>query len=642
MSNIDSTGSRLPGSPMASHIGKQEPIGSDVAARTYEQTSSIPQLVAEVGMKADAVALVSGSQTMSYGVLNTRANQLAHLLRQLGIGPDIPVAIALERSTEALVAALAIMRAGGAYLPLDLSNPPERLALMLKDAHPPVVISDTRNAWLPLPNGARLIRLNVDEKAIACQSTEAPEPDIRPEQLAYLIYTSGSTGQPKGVQVTHGGLSNLANWHKRVFGITGCDRASQVASFGFDAAVWEVWPYLATGACVVVLDEIGQMSAESVRDWFVEQTITIGFVPTPVAEALLQLQWPASTALRFLLTGADTLHIYPPPGLPFTLVNNYGPTECTVVATSGIVPPGGNRDLLPSIGLPIDNIQIHLLDEQLRPVALGEVGEIYIGGEGLARGYLNRPDLTAEKFVASPFQPGTRLYKAGDLARYLPDGQIAFLGRVDDQIKIRGYRIEPDEIVTALNRHPAIKASAVAARDDSGGGKRLLAYLVLQPEENPMQSEMQSFLQAHLPDYMIPSGFVRIDELPLTRNGKVDRAALPAPAVDNLLPNAPPSTPQTAIEIQVAEIIGNLLGMREVGTDEDFFALGGHSLLAAQVITRVREQFDVELPLRTLFDGPTVGELAAEIEQLLIEKLQAMSPSELQRVLGSEPRADAA
>ena len=636
MSNIAWTNasSRQLDSCMTAHIGQQE--------SPHRDSCCIPQFVAAAGMKADAVALVCGSETMTYGALNARSNQLAQLLRQLGIGPDMPVAIALERSPAAFMAALAIMKAGGAYLPLDPANPPERIALMLRDARPRVVISDARNARLPLPSDTRLIRLDIDEAEITQQSTEAPELNIGPNHLAYLIYTSGSTGQPKGVQVTHGGLTNLVNWHKRVFGITGSDRASQVASFGFDAAVWEVWPYLATGASVSVLRDMNQMSAESVRDWFVEKAITIGFLPSPVAEAMLQLQWPSHTSLRFLLTGADTLHVYPSPTLPFTLVNNYGPTECTVVATSGIVPPTRNGDLLPSIGIPIDNTQLYILNEELCPVVLGEAGEIYIGGDGLARGYLNRPELTAEKFVANPFRPGTCLYRTGDLARHLPDGQIVFLGRVDDQIKIRGYRIEPDEIVTALSRHPAIKASAIMARDDGSGGTRLLAYLVLRASEQPTQNELQSFLQAHLPDYMIPSGFVRIDELPLTRNGKVDRAALPAPGAANLLANAPSSTPQTEVEMQVAEIIACLLGMQEVGSDEDFFALGGHSLLAAQVIARVRDQFDVELPLRTLFDGPTVGELAAEIEQLLVEKLQAMSPSEMQRALGPEPATDAA
>ncbi len=441
-----------------------------------------------------------------------------------------------------------------------------------------------------------------------------------------MIYTSGSTGQPKGVEITRGGLENLIQWHLKAFHVTAADRASLLASIGFDATVWELWPYLAAGASVHIPEETLRTQVEPLRDWLVREAITVSFVATPLAELLTLLTWPARTALRLLLTGADTLHRRPPQGLPFSLINNYGPTECTVVATSGVVAPFGTEPKQPSIGFAIDNTQLYILDGQMRPVAQGTIGELYIGGVGLARGYRNQTQLTAEKFVHDPLTngSGSRLYRTGDRARTLRGGDIEFLGRLDDQIKIRGYRVELDEISSVLDSHPDVKASVVAAAGDSED-KRLIAYLVLWPESKANAGAFRDFLQRQLPDYMIPATFVRLDALPLTNNGKVNRAALPAPN-GNTLPDETYVAPRSLVEQRLAELIAPLLHVERVGVNDNFFLLGGHSLLGTQLLTRIGESFGVEMSLLTIFDHPTLAGMSAEIEKLILAKIDGAPP----------------
>ena len=424
-------------------------------------------------------------------------------------------------------------------------------------------------------------------------------------------------------------------WHQRAFRVSSTDRASQLSALSFDAAVWELWPYLTAGASVHLPDDLALNEPEAVRDWLVSQRITISFLPTPLAERVIRLDWPANTALRVLLTGADTLHHYPPRKLPFQLVNNYGPTECTVVATSGTVLPDEHPPRLPTIGRPIANTEIYILNERMQQVPIGEPGEIYIGGAGLARGYRNRPDLTSERFVPNPFssESDARLYQTGDLARYLPDGQIAFLGRVDEQIKIRGFRVEPAEIVTVLDQHPAVKVSIVLAREFEPGDKRLVAYFVPTPKVQPTHTELHNFLAARLPEYMVPATFVKLDSLALNPSGKVDRAALPEPNAGNLLRDGAFVEPQTSVEKRVTDILAELLHLEQVSAEDNFFLLGGHSLMGAQLIAKVRDVFNVELSLRSLFDAPTVAKLSAKIETALLAKLEAMSEDEAQRIL---------
>ena len=575
----------------------------------------------QAAAKPTAIAVCLGRQTLSYAELNGRANRFAHHLRFLGVGRNIAVGLCLERTPEMVIAALAILKAGGAYIPLDPAQPVARLGFMLRDSDAPIVVTSTQLAG-KLPAGSwQVVTVDGDTHKMAAYPESQPESAARPEDLAYIIYTSGSTGQPKGVELPHSGLSNLAAWHQRAFAVTAADRAGHLASLGFDAAVWELWPYLTAGASVHLADEAVRNDNRALRDWIIAQRITISFLATPIAESLMQLEWPADTSLRFLLTGADTLRKYPSPRLPFALVNNYGPTEGTVVTTSGVIPPNGSATQLPSIGRPIDGVEVHLLDESLRPVADGVAGEMYIGGANLARGYRNRPDLTAERFIANPFsaQPGARLYRTGDLARRMPDGQIAFLGRADEQVKIRGYRVEPSEIAIALNQHPAVRTSVVLAREDESAEKQLIAYLVFATGATLNAAELRDHLRKRLPDYMLPAEFISIESLPITANGKVDRAALPAPTGKRHAEAY--VEPRTLVEEELVKILAPLLKLDRVGVNDNFFLLGGHSLLGTQLIARVSETFGVDLTLLKLFDHPTVAEMSSEIEELILAKV---------------------
>jgi amino acid adenylation domain-containing protein len=597
---------------------------------------TVPQLVErQAAVNPNSVAVVAQDCVLTYHELNSRAGELANRLCSIGVGPDVLVGLCLKSSIAMVVGALGILKAGGAYLPLDPAYPAERLSLILNDAKAPVLVTAQCRAG-SLPAGAwRVIGLDIEGRMADGPSSPSPVTEASPESLAYVIYTSGSSGQPKGVEIAHKSLLNLVRWHQHAFAVTPADRASQLAGVGFDAAVWELWPYLTAGASVHFADEAIRTEPEALRDWLLSRQITISFIPTVMAERIMALDWPAEIPLRVVLTGADTLHRYPSAKLPFLLVNNYGPTECTVVATSTPVLPDECPSQRPPIGRPITNTQVYILDEHLKPVPKGTPGELHIGGAGLARGYLNLPELTAEKFIPNPFsrEPGARLYKTGDLARYLPDGQIAFLARIDEQVKIRGYRIEPDEIVSGLNQHPAVLESAVVARELGSGDKQLIAYFVAPSEEQPSYTDLRDFLGARLPAYMVPSTFVRVDRLPLTPHGKMDRAALPEPTAENTLNNEAFEPPSSPVEERLARILTTLLDVEQVGRDDNFFQMGGHSLLGAQVIVRVRDGFGVQLSLRFLFDHPTVREMSAEIESLIFAKLGALSGDEPRHIL---------
>jgi amino acid adenylation domain-containing protein len=582
---------------------------------------------------------------MAFSELVTRSTRLASYLTALGAGPEVPVGLCLERSFDFIVSALAVLMSGAAYLPLDPSWPAARLRTILEGAQAPLVISRGSLAQLAAGSGAHIIDLDADSDRIAgaIQSHDSPSQPVAvsEDQLAYIIYTSGSTGEPKGVEVTHGNLLNLIFWHRDAFGITAGDRASHLAGVGFDAAVWEIWPNLTARATLVLVDEQARTSARQLCDWLVEERITVAFVPTIFAGSMLAHAWPSGTALRYLLTGGEALHRHPPAGLPFTVVNNYGPTECTVVATSGVVCPTASTSSLPqstppSIGKPVANTQIRILDGAGHPVAPGHVGEIYIAGSSVARGYRKNPAATAERFLPdlSSHIAGSRMYRTGDLGYFLPDGQIAFRGRADSQEQIHGYRVEPDEVVCALNHHPAVAASAVVARGDAGA-KSLVAYVVPRKTFAVSASGLREFLSATLPHYMVPAAFVKIAALPSNSNGKLDRGALPEPSAQNRIEDAGYRAPATPTEERLVEILATLLGVDRVGADDNFFLLGFHSLLATQVATRVYERFGIQLSLRNLFEAKTVARLAAEVDRQLIEKLDSMSDQEVARYLAS-------
>jgi amino acid adenylation domain-containing protein len=617
------------------------PMPVDNPVKVFARPSSglqkmTPELIAvQARLNPERIALTMGSETITYGQLDGRAAALGARFHSLGVCPETVVALCLERSPRFVVAALAVLKCGAAYLPMDPSHPNDRLHFILADAAAALVVTEQAFAHRFAGLGPAVIDLDAEkiEDGPAFSHGTA-----KPSDLAYVIYTSGSTGEPKGVEITQGNLSNLIAWHVHAFDLDSSDRATCLAGVGFDAAVWEIWPHLAIGASLHLPDEETRLSAEALRDWLVAQRITISFVPTAIAEQLIGLPWPAETALRFLLTGADTLHRFPPAGLPFALVNNYGPTECTVVATSGIIAPDGKQDALPSIGRAIDNVCIHLLDEAGEEIPEGATGEIYIGGAGVARGYRNRRPLTSERFITDP--AGNRLYRTGDLARRLPNGEIAFLGRADDQVKIRGYRIELGEINAVLRTQPGVQASLVVAREDAPGEKRLVAYVVPTADSKPDEQGLRSALRERLPDYMEPAAFVWLDRLPLNANGKIDRDALPVPTMPNGASDKDFVAPRTPVEETLAGIIAEVLKLPRVSADDDFFHLGAHSLLGAQIVERVRGAFGAELKLLDVFDAPTVIQLSVRIEEALTRKLRAMSEAEVEQALAALNEAE--
>jgi len=454
--------------------------------------ASVAHLVLDAAKSyPEGVALCSGAKTMTYADLAAESTRLASYLIAHGAGPDVPVGLCFERSFDFIVSALAVLLSGSAYVPLDPAWPPARRREILENAQAPLLVSRGSLASSARATGTYTIDLDAEADEISAYESLLQPVRVTRENLAYIVYTSGSTGQPKGVEVTQGNLLNLIFWHRETFGITRGDRASQVAGVGFDAAVWETWPHLTAGASLVLVDDQTRTSADLLRNWLVNERITVAFVPTIFAEPMLANPWPAQTALRYFLTGGEALHRHPAPGLPFTVVNNYGPTECTVVATSGVVPPTEAADLAPTIGKPIAQTQVRILDNDGRPVAPGQVGEIYIAGTSVARGYRNNPELTAQFFLQDPLNPapGSRMYRTGDLGCLLPDGQIVFRGRKDSQEQIRGHRVEPDEIVYALNHHPGVAASAVVARGEACA-KSLVAYVV--PRERAALSACSS------------------------------------------------------------------------------------------------------------------------------------------------------
>lgn len=576
---------------------------------------------AQVRRNQYGVALVCDGEQMTYGELDRRANQLAHYLQALGVGPNVLVGLCVERSLEMVVGLLGILKAGGAYVPLDSTYPIERLKFMLADAHITVLVTQqslVQRFGLAMHRvSTSIVCLDADSALLVRQKVVRPVSDVTVDDLVYIIYTSGSTGRPKGVQVTHASLYNLVGWYQHDFGLTVDDRATQLASPSFDAAGFEIWPSLTRGASIFIVDDQTRAEASRLRDWLVEQRITITFAPTILAESLLTLPWPAQTTLRLLLTGGDALHRYPPAALPFTLVNNYGPTETTIVAAASAIPSLEQaEEESPSIGRPIANTYLYVLDTQMQELPVGAVGELYIGGEGLARGYLNQQVLTAEKFVPDPFseRAGARLYRTGDLVRKRTNGDLEFLGRVDHQIKIRGFRIELGEIEALLRVHPSVQDAVVQAQEDGLGEKRLVAYVVTQ-EKDLMARDLRASLREKLPAYMLPAAFVMLESLPLSSNGKLDRHSLPAVDFRTIAREESYVAPRTQVEEVLARIWASVFKYERIGLNDNFFELGGHSLIATQIIARVRDQLGCDVPIQQLFAMPRLADLARWIEE---------------------------
>ncbi|HEU4433459.1 MAG TPA: amino acid adenylation domain-containing protein, partial [Pyrinomonadaceae bacterium] len=573
---------------------------------------------AQVEILPDAPAVVCGDEQITYRELNERSNRLARYLLKRGVGPEKMVGVLLERSTEMVVALLAILKSGAAYVPLDPSYPQERLAFMLHDCEAGVLITNDALKEKFVDLGIHVVSLDkeaslFDGESGGARARQNLQVNVERDNLAYLIYTSGSTGEPKGVEIQHGGLNNLVRWHQRAYGITSGDRATLLAGPAFDASVWELWPYLTAGASVHIVDDDTRVSAPALLQWLAVQGITICFLPTPLAQLVIAETPPSELSLRAVLTGGDLLHRGPESPLPFILVNHYGPSESTVVTTRAVVSLSAEP---PPIGRPIDNTQTYLLNSHLQPVPPGVAGELYVGGAGLARGYRFRRSLTAEKFIPNPFsaEPGARLYATGDLARYLDDGQLEFLGRIDQQVKVRGYRVELGEIEAALCEHSQVREATVIAWEETAGNVQLAAYFVPRNGNGPASAELREFLKSKLPDYMVPSVFFALDRTPVTPNGKVDRKALPSPA-EALRADDSSVKPRTPFEELLLQIYSDVLGVKHVGIHDNFFEMGGHSLLATQVMSRVRQTFKVDVPLRELFMSPTVASLAAHLEE---------------------------
>ncbi|QFZ21617.1 non-ribosomal peptide synthetase [Saccharothrix syringae] len=561
---------------------------------------SVPDLVARRAAETPDAFAVDG---LTYAGLGAAADRVARRLLDLGVRPGATVGVCLHRSPVGIAALLGVLKAGAAYLPLDPDYPAERLAYVLADADAPVVL--TENALRDRVSGPEVVCLD-DLGSWPVEPVAVP---VHPADAAYVIYTSGSTGKPKGVVVDHGGLADLCAWHVREYAVTPADRAAQVAAQGFDAAVWEVWPYLVAGARLHLPDAATLADGDALVRWIADRGLTLCFLPTPRLELVLDDLAAAGTALRVVLTGGDALRRRPPAGTPFRLVNHYGPTEFSVVATGATVPPDDRADVPPPIGGPVDNTRAYVLDARLEPVPVGVVGELYLAGAGLARGYAGRPGLTAERFPACPFgAPGERMYRTGDLVRRRPDGALEFAGRADQQVKLRGFRIELGEVEAVLAGHPAVAQAAVVVREDRPGLKALVGYVVARSGSVP--GDLRAHLATVLPEHMVPAAVVVLDALPLTANGKLDRKALPAPELT--VTGRAPRTPREEI---LCGLFADLLGVPEVGPDDDFFDLGGHSLLATRLVSRVRTTLGAELAVADLFAHPTPAGLDARLDR---------------------------
>ena len=587
--------------------------------KEYPQDKCIHQLFEEqVERSPDKVAVVFEDKQLTYRELNQRANRIAHHLRSLGVGPEVLVGICVERSLEMVVGLLGILKAGGAYVPLDPTYPTERLHYMLEDADVQVLLTQARLVESLPKHKARVVCLDSDWEKIAQKSESNPISSVTSNNLAYVIYTSGSTGNPKGVSVPHRAVNRLV-LHTNYINLQQKDVVAFASNFSFDAVTFEIWGTLLHGARLVGVSKDVVLSPRNFADLIEKQEISILFLTTALFNQIASVVPSAFHSVQHLLFGGEAVDTrwvkeVLKNGPPQRLLHVYGPTESTTFTTWYLVQdvPEGAKTI--PIGRPISNTHCFLLDAQLQPAPIGVPGELYIGGGGLAKGYLNRPDLTQEKFIPNPWsnELGERLYKTGDKARYLPDGNIEFLGRIDNQIKIRGFRIEPGEIEAVISQHPGVQETAVIAREDIPGRKYLAAYIVGDGQSTTIR-ELRGFLKQRLPDYMIPGAFVILSALPLTPNGKVDRRALPTPEIRPELQFSF-IAPRTPIEEMVASIWVSVLGIELVGVHDNFFELGGHSLLATQVMSRVRDTEAVELPLRSLFEAPTVAELASRVE----------------------------
>ncbi|MFL6209204.1 MAG: amino acid adenylation domain-containing protein, partial [Pyrinomonadaceae bacterium] len=614
-------GARISLLPMLPQAERQQLlVGFNDTQRAYPEPRCLHELFeAQVARTPAAVALISDAGArLTYGELTAQADELARHLRHLGVGREVRVGVLLNRSPQLIVALLGILKAGGVYVPLDPQYPQERVAFMVEDAAMSVLLTQTSLRDKLPASAARIVCLDAEWETPTARAAAAKDDDntadATPDNLAYVIYTSGSTGRPKGVAIEHRSVATFLHWAHETF--TQAELAGVLASTSvcFDLSVFELFAPLTCGGAVVLAENALALSTHPAAPL----VTLVNTVPSAMAELARAKSLPPSVATVNLageplkLALVEAVYEHETVG---RVLNLYGPSEDTTYSTYVVLERGTNR--APTIGRPVANTQVYLLDRALQPVPVGVAGELYIGGAGLARGYLNRPELTAEKFVPNPFsaEPGQRLYRTGDVARYLAAGELEFLGRSDQQVKLRGFRIELGEVEAALVKHASVSEAVVLVRADDGGDQRLVAYVVGAGAEHPSVGELRAHLKARLPEYMLPAVFVCLAELPLTPNGKVDRKALPAP--DQARPESehPYVAPRTPVEEVLCALWAEILRVKRVGVEDNFFELGGHSLLATRLAARMREAFRVELPLRTLFERQTIAALAAEIER---------------------------
>jgi amino acid adenylation domain-containing protein len=600
----------------------------------YPRDRCIHELFEEqVERTPDAIAVVFEGQRLTYREVNQRANKLAHHLREIGVAPEVLVGICIERSMEMVIGILGILKAGGAYVPIDPSYPKDRLTFMLEDTNAPVLITQSSLIERLPAHNATVLCLDRDWGEISGKSQDNPLPLTAPDNLAYVIYTSGSTGIPKGTLIAHHNVVRLFRATRSWFSFAPEDVWTLFHSYAFDFSVWEIWGALLHGGRLVIVPfEVSRSPHEFYELLCREQVTVLNQTPSAfrqlvgVEESIID---PSRLGLRLVIFGGEALdfqslkpwfdrHGDQRP----QLINMYGITETTVHVTYRIIKEADLSARQPSlIGAPIPDLELYVLDPHRKLVPVGVAGELYVGGAGLARGYLNRGELTAERFVSHPFDDGKgrRLYRSGDLVRRRGDGDIEYVGRIDNQVKIRGHRIELGEVETVLAQHAAIQQAVVLAREDSED-RRLVAYVVAAAGYAPSVHELRSFVKQKLPEYMVPSAFVVLDSLPLTPNGKLDRKALPAP--DQTRPELEKTfvAPRTPVEETLASIWSDVLQFDHVGIHDNFFELGGHSLLATQLISRIRETFKIDLPLRSLFEAPTIYGLAQRIQELGVKE----------------------
>ena len=577
-------------------------------------------LETRAAQQPESIAVVFEGQAVTYGHLNQRANQLAHYLRKLGVGPDVRVAVHCERSLDMILAVWGTVKAGGAYVPLDPTYPRERVALMLEDAGVAVVLAQQHSEYTLPPHAAKVVWMDADWAAIEQEPKHNPPTEVTPDNLAYMIYTSGSTGKPKGVQIPHRALMNFLETMAREPGMDASDRLLAVTSLSFDIAGLELFLPVLVGGQVVLASR--EMAADGMQiiECLNTEAITV-MQATPVTWQLLLAQgWTGQPGLR-VLCGGEQISLEVAHQLlerVHCLWNLYGPTETTVWSTVLALDPQMQRI---SIGRPVANTQVYLQDPWGHPVPIGAPGELCIGGDGVSRGYWNRPDITARQFVPDPYSevPGTRMYRTGDAVRYRPDGRLEWLARMDNQIKLRGYRIELGEIEAVLRRQPAVSEAVVLIRNQGVGDGLLVAYVSMEAGYAFDQAGLRESLQKILPGYMVPSVFVGLEAFPLTPNGKIDRKALPAPEAEDRTRGTSYVAPRTVLEELLVDVWQKVLKIDRIGIHDNFFELGGHSLSATRVIARLRNELDLDIPLLSIFEHPVIEEMTLDITAQLVD-----------------------